>query len=370
MKHAGILGLGMWASDVVRTNDAWPESFVRAFRDEREARRARDFTFIEGAMKTRPYDALFVKHALPHDDDPFKGAIVRRVTPPEVPTATCDARALVRALEDAHLAPHDVDLVLSSALVPDRLAPSNGPAIQHAVGCGDIPGIGVEGFCSSAVMQLELAAAMVESGRAKVVACVQSHHLARLNDFDGASSPIFGDASTAFLVGEVPEGCGVVSIVRGGDGSLAGGVTYAHKESPDAPWWAGDAGGIVPGTHDPAAMRTIARHALHYPIETIRELCERAAMPIDAVAAVATIQPMVWYAAAVADGLGISPERVPTTYETYAHIGGCGVVANLMEARRRGLLRNGAPTVLYAHGAGITRYAALVRWHLRQEGAR
>jgi 3-oxoacyl-[acyl-carrier-protein] synthase-3 len=86
-------------------------------------------------------------------------------------------------------------------------------------------------------------------------------------------------------------------------------------------------------------------------------------MPVDAIAALATIQPLVWYTAAVAEGLGISPDRVPSTYRRFAHIGGAGVVANLLEARERGLLHSGAPVVLYAHGAGITRYASLLRWH-------
>jgi 3-oxoacyl-[acyl-carrier-protein] synthase-3 len=362
-KRAGILGMGMWVSPEERTNDAWPASFASAFHRERVARRERDFTFIEATNEKRPYDELFVKHALPYDGDPFKGATVRRVTSPEIPTAVCDAHALTRALRDARLDPREVSYVLSSALVPDRLAPSNGPAIALHAGCGDVPGIGVEGFCSSAVMQLEIAAALVESGRARVVACVQSHHIGRLNDLEGATSPIFGDASTAFLVGEVPSDRGLSHVVRGGDGSLAGGVTYTHKDRNDAPWYAGDAGPIVPGTHDPAAARTIARHALHYPIETIRELCRVAAHPIDAVAVVAMMQPMVWYAPAIADGLGISSERVPSTYGSFAHIGGCAPVANLIEARRRGLLRSGAPVVMYAHGAGITRYAALMRWY-------
>jgi 3-oxoacyl-[acyl-carrier-protein] synthase III len=85
-------------------------------------------------------------------------------------------------------------------------------------------------------------------------------------------------------------------------------------------------------------------------------------LPLDAVRAFITMQPMVWYQPALADALGVPPERLPSTYTTYAHIGGCAVVANLIEARARGLLADGVPVVLYAHGAGITRYAALVRW--------
>ncbi|MGH7297484.1 MAG: 3-oxoacyl-[acyl-carrier-protein] synthase III C-terminal domain-containing protein, partial [Polyangiaceae bacterium] len=155
-----------------------------------------------------------------------------------------------------------------------------------------------------------------------------------------------------------------VRIVRGGEGSLRGAVTHAYRDTPGACWWNGDASGPVqPGILDPAAAKRLARNALKYPIETIRELCEVTGVPVDAVAAIAMIQPLVWYQAAVADGLGIASERVPSTYNSYAHLGGAGVIANLIEAQRRGLLRDGSPTVLYAHGAGIARYAAMLRWH-------
>jgi 3-oxoacyl-[acyl-carrier-protein] synthase III len=103
-------------------------------------------------------------------------------------------------------------------------------------------------------------------------------------------------------------------------------------------------------------------NALAYPIDTIREACAKAGVPIDAISAFATIQPLAWYQLAIADGLGVSPERLPSTHARYAHIGGGGVVANLLEARDRQLLRDGALVVLYGHGAGMTRYAAVVRW--------
>jgi 3-oxoacyl-[acyl-carrier-protein] synthase-3 len=363
VNRAGIVGMGLWVPETVRRNDAWPATFVSAFHEQRESRRGRDFTDIERSSAERPFEELFIRHALPYDNDPFKGATERRVTPPDVPTVEGDAQAARRALEDAAVHPRDVDLVLSSALIQDELVPSNGPAIQDLVGCVRAPGIGVEAYCSSALAQLDLAASLVESGRARFVLCVQSHQLSRVNDMAGPVSPIFGDAAAAMVVGRVPEDRGLVKVVRGGDGSLRGAVAFTHPARPGAVWWRDPEGPIAPGMLDVGQAKRLARHVLEYPVQTIRELCEVTALPIDAVAAIATIQPLVWYTAAVADGLGISADRVPSTYPRLAHIGGAGVVANLLEARRVGLLRDSAPVVLYAHGAGITRYAALLRWH-------
>ncbi|HEY6464293.1 MAG TPA: hypothetical protein VIY73_29195, partial [Polyangiaceae bacterium] len=230
--EAGIVGMGLWLPETVRTNDAWPESFARAFREHRDARRENDFTDIEKRSADRPYEELFIRHALPHDDDPFKGARRRHVADPKVPTVVGDAEAARLAMRDAHIEPADVDLVLSSAVVQDELVPSNGPAIQQLAGCVKAPGIGVESYCSSALAQLDLAAPLVASGSARYVLCVQSHQLNRINDMEQAVSPIFGDASAAFVVGRVPQGRGLVRTVRGGDGSLRGAVTHAYRDTP------------------------------------------------------------------------------------------------------------------------------------------
>jgi 3-oxoacyl-[acyl-carrier-protein] synthase III len=358
---AGIIGLGLWVPPTLRENDAWPDSFVSDFRAHRAARAEMDFTHIEREVD-RPYDELFRKHALPHDDDPFKGATRRFVSDPEVPIAHGDASAGMRALEDAGIGPEDVDLVLSSAVVPDELVPSNGPAIQHLLGCKRAAGISVEAYCAGALAQLDLASGLVESGRARFVLCVQSHQLSRINALDLPTSPIFGDASGAFVVGPVPEGRGVSHVVRGGDGTLSRAVVYSFRDSPKASWWKDAHGPIVPGTADTAAARKLARNALALPIDTIQELCKAAVLPIDAISALVMIQPLPWYQAAVAEGLGMAIERVPSTYAHHAHIGGAAIVGNLLEARRRGLLTERAAVVLYAHGAGISRFAALLRW--------
>lgn len=362
MIAAGISGLGLYLPDEVRTNDAWPPSFVERFHGARAALAERDFTHIEQDGEGRPYDDLYRKHALPHDGDPFKGAVTRRVAPAELSSAECDARAVRAALAEAGVAPRDVSVILSSALVPDRLAPSNGPAIAHLVGCVNAAGIGVEGFCSSSVAQLDLAAALVQAGRANHVVCVQSHLLSRINDLDTPMSPIFGDASAAFVVSRVPDDRGLVELVRGGDGSLAGAVTYTCKARPDAVWYRNLEGPLIPGTDDLAAAKRLARHALAYPIDTIRELAEKANVSLDAVACFAAIQPLAWYQAALADGLGVPANRVPSTYTEVGHLGSAGIVANLLEGRRRGHLRDGAMVVVYAHGAGVTRYGAMLRW--------
>ncbi len=362
MKSAGIVGLGFWAPETVRGNDAWPDAFTRAFHEHRDARRLVDITDIERKNPDRPYEELYVKHAVPYDDDPFKGAVHRRVADPNGSILDGDALAAKEALRDARISPREVDLILSSAVLQEKLVPSNGPGIADLLGCGDVAGIGVESYCSAAVVQLELACGLVESGRARNVLCVQSHQLNRINDMRLPASVMFGDAVGAFVVGEVPAGRGIIAVQRGGDGSLRNAVTHAYIDTPGAVWWKNASGPIVPGSDDVPAVKRFTKLLLELPIQTLHNLLSAARVTVDELAVLATIQPVPWFGPAVADGLGLSPERAPSTHRKYAHIGAAALVANLLEARQRGMLRDGALVALYGHGAGLTRYAALLRW--------
>jgi len=167
MSRAGIVGLGLWLPETVRRNDAWPESFVRAFREERERRKTVDLTHVDRVDGERPFEELFLRHATPFDDDPFKGAVERRIASCDEPVAECDARAARLALRDAGIRPEQVDLIVSSAVLPDQASAPNAPAIQELVGCRNAAGIGVESFCWSSISRLGLAASLVEAGRAR-----------------------------------------------------------------------------------------------------------------------------------------------------------------------------------------------------------
>lgn len=369
MKHATIMGMGIDLPTTIRRNDAWPESFVEGFRVSRDSHKADDFAHIETNCETRKYDDLYRKHALAFEDDPFKGSRERRVAPPEDRVLDYEVRAARRAIEDAGVDPAEIDLVLSHTLLPDVLGDSSAAAIQWATGAVNAAPVMVESYCSSAVSQLDLACAMVQSGQARHVLCTQSHIINnRVNLLDLPTSPLFGDAATAFVVGPAPAGRGVTHVVRGGDGSLHQALNYVHRDAPESRWYRDARGPVVPAPTDRTAAKRLARGVLGLSIDTIRELCDKAALPNDSIAALIVTQPGPWYPTAVAEGVGVASDRAPHTYDTLAHVGACCTVANLLRAKTLGLLRDGAPIVLYANGAGLTRTAALLRWSSKSGG--
>jgi len=56
----------------------------------------------------------------------------------------------------------------------------------------------------------------------------------------------------------------------------------------------------------------------------------------------ASSSPLPQVVLSASDGLGVPEHCVPSTYGTLGHLGSAGLVANLLEGRRRGLLRDRA----------------------------
>ncbi len=113
---ATIHGLGMFLPETIRQNDDWPPSF----REQFERLRRDDLTRIDPTEDA--IGALAQRHAAVHERDPFRGARRRHVV---TGTTSSEAGALAAraALDDAGISASEVDLVLSHALVPERVSP-------------------------------------------------------------------------------------------------------------------------------------------------------------------------------------------------------------------------------------------------------
>jgi 3-oxoacyl-[acyl-carrier-protein] synthase-3 len=357
--NAAILGVGQWLPEKVRENGEWPADFVArsAASTERELADAPAFA---GSGK---YDAILARHLEPELADPFLGATRRRVANESVTATEAEYHAARAALEDAKIRASDVDVLLSWAAVPDRMTPPSAPRVAHRLGATRAVGYGIEAACSTVIGQLLFATALVETGRARYVVITGSHLMVRAFGFGHPASPSVGDAATALVVGP-SETAGVLSVHGVSHGEFYDAVAW--RRSNDVPWYLAG-GDMYVGSYDRKAARQLVRDTVQFGAETVIEVAQRANVRIESIDLLACVQPRRWVPAAVAEALGLSADLAPQTFGELAHLGACGVVTNLIEGRRRGLLRrkpdgNPATVCLYAQGAGFTRAAAIVRW--------
>lgn len=354
--HAKISGLGVFLPERIRENSEWPAEF----RGTQTKKYGTDLTEFPPADADE-CDRLVAHYSASEAEDPFRGARKRRVADDSLSAAQAEANAGARALEDAGLNPTDVDVLLSWAVVPDDVLPPVAPRTAYLLGADRATAVGVDAVCASVPVQLLMASALVESGRAKVVLCTQSHLITKATPMESPASPLIGDAATAFIVsrGSTPS---IRTIHSVSHGDLHAGATWVRGREPNhAPWWeAGDR--FTPGAKDRDASKKLASRVVHIGRDTVIELCKKADFAPGRVDIFASTQPRRWYPAAIAQLTGLPESAVYTTFEDLAHVGGCGPVVNLLEARRRGALHRGASVLIYGMGAGITRAAALLTW--------
>ena len=326
----------------------------------------RDFGAGDGGD---PCDAITARHLAAEAGDPFAGAVRRRVADGSMTACEAEARASVAALRDAKIDPSDIDVIVSWAIVPDRITPPSATKVGHILGASRAVGIGMDIGCATIIGQLLFAASLIEAGRARYVLATGSHLATRAFPLAHPASPGFGDAATAVVVGP-SERAGILAEYSRSHGEYYDTVAWRRAKENDTPWHE-PGGSLYLGSYDLLGFVQIFRDTVRFGLDTVTEAAKRSNVALSSIDVLASVQPRKWVPMGIAEALNLSPNHAPQTYDELAHLGCCGVVTNLLEARRRGLLRarpSGEPATvaLYAQGAGFTRSAMLLRWVAEQ----
>jgi 3-oxoacyl-[acyl-carrier-protein] synthase-3 len=358
--RSAVLGIGEWVPERIRTNSEWPKNFAAIA----AASGDREIADVTVADRADPYQAIVARHLAAEDHDPFLGSKRRRI--PEETTSDVEAETIAAraALADARIDPREVDVVLSFAVISDRPAQPTAPKVAQLVGATKAIGIGLDAACASMIGQLLFAASLIETGRARIVLLTCSQLMTRVFPLEHPASPTVGDGATAMVVGP-SERAGILSVSGISQGEYYDAVAWRRIRA-DSRWFR-NGGPFYLGSYDSALLQQIVTHTVRFGAETIADAAQRSGVALSDIAILASVQPRRWIPAAIAEALGLSADVAPQTFDERAHLGPCGVVTNLIEARRRGLLSCGPdrepPVVcMYAQGAGFTRAAILLRW--------
>jgi 3-oxoacyl-[acyl-carrier-protein] synthase III len=358
----GILGMGSYLPPTIRGNDFWPSSFDPAD----DQRRRRDFLAIERSADGRANEIpTEVAEAMrPFAGDPFVGARRRHVLDEDAEVSDIEAEAARRALDDAGVSPEDIDLAMVYSLTPDRLSPTNGPALQAKLGLVNAAAWTLDAHNASFQAQVIAATALLRAGGYRRVLLVFSQVASRVLDYTSPGSPAFGDAAAAVVLGEVPAGYGVLGHWARTNGALRDGVVLAPVVDgvPQRRWLGPNAGPFQYTAFDHAASKTAGLCSARFSREACLGALEAAGLGLADVTLYVGIQSVAWLVDACRRTLGLAPDQVIDTFPEVASIGVATVPFNLERARRSGRLADGAIVLMYGCGAGLTRSAIVYRW--------
>jgi 3-oxoacyl-[acyl-carrier-protein] synthase-3 len=287
------------------------------------------------------------------------GIAERRFAAEDEATSDLAVAAARRALEDAGVAPEQVDLIVCATLTPDTPIPATAVWAQRKLGLS-CPAFDVNAACAGFSYALSTGAAFIGSGAAETVLVIGAEVLSRVMDFsDRSTCVLFGDGAGAVVLrpSEVP---GIIGSVLGADGTAAEIL-------------------IIPagGSARPASPETVAArdHAIRMPAgrevfkravvemaSACRELLDKAGYTPQDVDVLIPHQANARIMVAVAERLGIGPDRAIVDVAEVGNTSAASIPIALDRAYRAGRVRPGDLVLLTSFGAGLAWGATLIRW--------
>lgn len=356
-KGLGILGIGIWLPDPVRTNGWWPTGVVQSWRAlsrEQDAERGTPARSEEARVGSANVASAMA--AL--EADPFRGSRERRILDDHVAPSDMEARACQRALDATGVPAQSIDFLLGFSTVPDHLGVPNVCAVHRQLG---LPrrclSLTTDASFNAFSVQMELAAGLIRSGAYRHGLLYQSSALTRLIPMDAPYAPWFGDGATAVVVGPAADGFGLLASEHCTDGSLAEAMVAGI---PGRRWY--DGGRIRWFPHDrDAAGKLFADGALRA-AQVVRVAMAAAGMNVDQVDFYAAHQPTAWFRQVTQEHLGLTRARSLDTFPWAGSLGAANVPLVLATACDEGLLRDGDIVVTHSGGLGVTWSSQVLRW--------
>jgi 3-oxoacyl-[acyl-carrier-protein] synthase-3 len=205
--------------------------------------------------------------------------------------------------------------------------------------------IDVGAACTGFLSALSLAAAQLESGRARAALVVGAEVLSRVTDYtDRRTAGLFGD------------GAGAALLTLGGPG-LIGPIALRAD---------GSRGDLIQASNEERLVRMDGRATFRAAVAAMSDTTQQVVS--DAGLALEEIDLFVYHQAnsriisAVGERLDLPPGRVIDCLSDYGNTSAASIPIALSEAASTGLLRKGSRVLLSAFGAGLTWGAGIVEW--------
>jgi 3-oxoacyl-[acyl-carrier-protein] synthase-3 len=288
----------------------------------------------------------------------------RRFAEPGTGTSELALEASRRAIASAGRDAGEVDFVITATITSDYMFPGCSVQIQDGLEIDTIAAMDVRNACSGFVYALATADAFVRAGDYRCVlvvgAEIQSTGL-DLTTRGRDMAVLFGDGAGAAILEPCRDGRGILACALHGEGRY---VQELWAEAPTSRV----AGRLTPemigeGRQYPRMNgRQVFKHATTRFPEVIREVLDRAGQRLEDVALVIPHQANQRIADAVAERLGLPPERMFQNIQRYGNTTAASVPIALAEAREQGRVRDGDLVVLAAFGSGFAWGAAAIRW--------
>jgi 3-oxoacyl-[acyl-carrier-protein] synthase-3 len=299
----------------------------------------------------------------------------RHFSDPGVRTSDLALEAAKKALANAKLQPHDLDMILFATLSPDHCFPGSGVYLQQKLGLCDgpnakfVPAMDVRNQCSGFVYSLGTATSMVKSGACKHVLVIgaETHSAAiDLSTRGRAVSSLFGDGAGACIVSATDEDRGIRAWKLGADGRGADSLCQKVWDIGRRPFMPQDEQGR--GIVDPQMMwaqmagKTVFKNAVERMLTVLMEVCLAAGCTGNDIDLFCFHQANLRINQYIQQQLGLPDSKVVHNIQRYGNTTAATIPILLAEAEENGKLKRGMKVAMIAFGSGFTWGGAIADW--------
>ena len=284
----------------------------------------------------------------------------RSIAAPNDSLASLATEAARNALAMADLSAQEVDLILLATSTSDDLFGS-ACKVQAELGATRAVAFDLTAACSGFVFALVTAAQYIRTGVFKTVVVIGADVLSRWTDWDDRTTCVlFGDGAGAVVL-RADQRDRLLGFELCSDGSSNHCLNLAYQ--PQTVPLVEDIA-VQKGTFAPITMS--GREVYKFAVGRVPEVIEKALFR--ASLTTADIDWLVLHQAnqrildAVADRLGLPPERVVSNMARHGNTSAASIPLALDEAVRAGNIRPGDVIATAGFGAGLTWGAAVVQW--------
>ena len=242
----------------------------------------------------------------------------RRVVAPDEGTSHLATRAAQEALEDAGIAPDELDLIIVATTTPDLTFPPAACLVQGNLGAKRANAFDMNAVCSGFLNALVVGSQFIQNGAYRQVLVIGAETMSRLVDYtDRTTCILFGDGAGAALLSRAEEtGTGLVDFTLAADGQRAG-LAYCPRPSSPAKTLAQIDADPKPYVHQDG--RAIFRVAVQGMADAVKTLLDRQGLSPGDLRVIVPHQANTRIMDALAERLGIPSDRVANCIAEYGN---------------------------------------------------
>ncbi len=288
------------------------------------------------------------------------GISERRILEENIPSYTMGVKAAQKALEDAGVAPEEIELIIVTTGEPDYIFPQMACIIQKKIGAVNAAAFDMNAACTGFIYSLTIAQQFIKTGCYKKILLVACEGLSKVIDWkDRNTCVLFGDGAGAAVIGAVEEGYGVLATHLGASGEDGHNITlpFCHitdEEREKRPngkehsiWMDG---------------KEVYKFAVNAFANSANKVVEEVGINIEDIDMFFPHQANLRIISGAAKKLQVPMEKMFNNIKTMSNISSACIPVGLEEASKKGMIKKGDKLLLVAFGGGLTYGAAIIKW--------